>query len=605
MVSLGYREFHVKLRFALVCLFGWIGVTEAVLADCSKPSKSAVAVVSREPQEPPQEGRRVVLLGKRGDHWTSFVGTNVTALEKERFGWRAAEALESQSRCVYSLSEDSLLRSPSVCAEGGLMFVVHRDYLPLESFESPASTRPECQPAYFEAFDWKPIDELDRSLIDPEVWPLLEKAAKLVQERSSTPPYDPRTEAGCVAKAKTPAEALKNCEKEAAAIRARENALRGTVAVSFSGDQAGFQGDNPQPGDSSEAERIPNEEFFKLGTDLHLSVGWYPRQIRVRSGASFQLRDGELEEDLTRLLFTYKQYWRPSFETFVFAERFSDSFMSIDQRWEIGGGVKLEWARKKKRGFPQRYGKADPYGVGLKLINQLGDALGPTCLVAGRRPAALTERGNRRRATLVAALRRDEELATAAGRLQRARSDLMLDQSHAAAYAVAQAKVEEVCRHLLALEKEEARYEFGFSTAVFAELERATVTVRSADSESREFGLKADQLYRYSLRPSFTIRPNDRFSIDYKHYLKVKIDGSTDTRQDAELSIDIRVGKDTSNLEDIAITLAVAYHTDNEPPTVPLEVLESARSQDGFAFISPVSARDEHFRFSLSARLGF
>ena len=97
-------------------------------------------------------------------------------------------------------------------------------------------------------------------------------------------------------------------------------------------------------GKTSEAEgRLGAREKQDLRTSVDISRGSYPDQIRLRSSIGVtRTESGALSESLSDLHLSYDYHLRDEhLEAFVFGKRFSDDYLGIDQRYEIGGGIVL------------------------------------------------------------------------------------------------------------------------------------------------------------------------------------------------------------------------------------------------------------------------
>jgi hypothetical protein len=87
-------------------------------------------------------------------------------------------------------------------------------------------------------------------------------------------------------------------------------------------------------------------EKSKANVGAELAIGTYPHQLRFKVDASVQYENSAVKEDVTSMLVNYDYYIRPGHEAFGFIERFTDSFLNINQRYEVGLGMKLEYTRK-------------------------------------------------------------------------------------------------------------------------------------------------------------------------------------------------------------------------------------------------------------------
>lgn len=113
------------------------------------------------------------------------------------------------------------------------------------------------------------------------------------------------------------------------------NAPTGKATLGFSYDQAG-------PG---------NQNLVNINSKVSLSKKNYPSEFLLESTVDVTSQNGNLQENLADLAINYDYYLTPNVETFVFANRFSDKFMGIDQRYEVGGGVVLEAAGNVDRNY--------------------------------------------------------------------------------------------------------------------------------------------------------------------------------------------------------------------------------------------------------------
>jgi hypothetical protein len=90
---------------------------------------------------------------------------------------------------------------------------------------------------------------------------------------------------------------------------------------------------------SDEAE---DKTTADLNTKVDMTRGEYPQQFRFIIESRIRLRDDKFEDDVTAFLLNYDYYVHRFAETYAFVERFSDNYMDIKQRFEIGIGFKIE-----------------------------------------------------------------------------------------------------------------------------------------------------------------------------------------------------------------------------------------------------------------------
>jgi hypothetical protein len=78
------------------------------------------------------------------------------------------------------------------------------------------------------------------------------------------------------------------------------------------------------------------------------TYGVYPTEAELNTNFSFDYVDNEIaqtttfQETMSSYVFNVEQYFSPNWEGYGFIERFSNSFMGVDQRWEVGCGLKWE-----------------------------------------------------------------------------------------------------------------------------------------------------------------------------------------------------------------------------------------------------------------------
>ena len=111
---------------------------------------------------------------------------------------------------------------------------------------------------------------------------------------------------------------LKAAEKE-------RRALDLLVELGFNGNKAGRE-----------------NNLYKLNVGTEVRKGGFRNEFRFKAETSILYEDDTLKENVTTTLVNYDYYLLPFLETYGFIERFSNSYLSIHQRYEIGLGFKLE-----------------------------------------------------------------------------------------------------------------------------------------------------------------------------------------------------------------------------------------------------------------------
>ncbi len=334
----------------------------------------------------------------------------------------------------------------------------------------------------------------------------------------------------------------------------RQRSLLGDITFGLSGDEAG------------------ERSLFKLNTGISLSRGVFPSELSVVSRLGLQVRDGRLQEDVTSLLITYDYHASHYLQYFTFAERFTDSFLSIQQRYEIGFGTRVganfgrvgNWRAVDARFAAVRAGLADVDAVRAT-----------TPSVAGAIEASEMAR-----------------FRSAIGNLHHA------------------------------IEDRQARLMIGLVASVFAELERAELEVTSfpaggtpADPDgaiTSKIALDAEQRYRLSLRPSLRLRPTGQIVVTVFPYFKLPLDGPRrvrmfdgterfDYRRDVLSEMVWSIRSEQTGLESVDVVFTFNHHFDNVPPTLPVAMMEDAAAA-GREFVR-ATAEQRHRVLALSLKL--
>lgn len=300
----------------------------------------------------------------------------------------------------------------------------------------------------------------------------------------------------------------------------RAAALRADIQFGLSGDEAG------------------ERSLYKLNTGISVSRGDYPSELSVDSRLGLQLRDGVLQEDVTTLRITYDYHANRAVQYFAFAERFTDNFLSIQQRYEIGFGARLA----RKIGF---------VGDEAALVRRLGAVRNQllTMRASEANPASL-----------------------ASSDLQR--YDMAIDQ------------LEQSIRD------SEAKLLIGIAVSAFAEFERASLDVVSlpqaggGDSVRSSIAVPGEQRYRLSIRPTFRWKPTGEVRIQVFPYFKLPLDAPHrvpdasdptsrryDFRRDILTELAWTLRGDQTGLENVQFVLSFNHYLDNAPPQLTAETI--------------------------------
>lgn len=95
-------------------------------------------------------------------------------------------------------------------------------------------------------------------------------------------------------------------------------------------------------GGSFVGDKADDKTAADVSIAASITKGIFPRQFRFNFESSIQLENGKLDDDVTALILNYDYYINRRVEVYSFIERFSDSYMDINQRFEIGFGMKMQ-----------------------------------------------------------------------------------------------------------------------------------------------------------------------------------------------------------------------------------------------------------------------
>jgi hypothetical protein len=303
-----------------------------------------------------------------------------------------------------------------------------------------------------------------------------------------------------------------------------------------------------------------------VNVDARANRGIYPDELDFRFSSLVEVQDGDFKEYVSAMQLSYERYILPSVELFGFFERFSDAFLHLDQRYEVGLGMKLErnlLDRSQDVFIALGNHRAALEELSSGLLAEYAAAMGLSAAYAGRggprtcgaaaeaatgfyRRLDRVSRGNAPSAeewlalcaeTMAAMSGEDgKEPAPPAGlrppeQLPAATPILMERlEGRAESLRLAWRRLGEIMTLIdesrLAQEKASAKVSWGVSAALFYEADRARAAWRADEgffSDLDPVTLPSEQRFRLSVRPSFTWRPLPGLSFDVKYYFKLPV----------------------------------------------------------------------------------
>lgn len=320
---------------------------------------------------------------------------------------------------------------------------------------------------------------------------------------------------------------------------------------------AGFKGD-----------RAGEKELFKLDIESEISKGIYPNEFRFKAGATTQLKNDTLQEDVTRLMVNYDHHFKPWLQVYGFVERFSNSYLSIQQRYETGGGISFE---------------LDLLNTTKKINNEL-DTIGNKSEKDYKKYRNIYENMTEK----VYKKFRDylDNLDDSPPHKK-----LMIDTK------LLRSKLEDLekeeKRIKQAFKKKHAKLSVGLAMTLFSELERAKIEaffdeikeengeqVIQEATEPTPILLDEEQKFRFVLRPSVVIRPTDDLTLMGYKYFKCplgspyKNGGKRDYRTDALIRAELVLKKDAGWANKVSLIIEYQRHYDNSPPRLPQSIID-------------------------------
>ncbi|MDH3890287.1 MAG: hypothetical protein OEV49_04320 [candidate division Zixibacteria bacterium] len=332
-----------------------------------------------------------------------------------------------------------------------------------------------------------------------------------------------------------------------------------------------------------------SESVLNISTDF--SKGGYPREFRFVTTSSVELEASKLDDEVTGLLLNYDYYIHPHVETYAFMERFSDTYMGIDQRFEFGIGLKFEYAcfglvDSKDRVVVERArrnlisARAEDTTLCKKTPKSKLDSLTCDKRILTAKLVSLGAIEVKKRT-----LEHVNEIEAAKREINRI--DQSIEKLPIDITALKEPLHGKVDKALTSIRKRKSRVKLGLALSIFRELEKANtknlvdtlVTIDTLDkvvavTDTTSLSIDPTERYRWVIRPSVAVRITQDLEIKGYHYWKLplshpgKIDGCYDIRKDASCAVKWDVAKDGDLEPKVSIKLSYDFRTDSHPPSV-------------------------------------
>lgn len=317
--------------------------------------------------------------------------------------------------------------------------------------------------------------------------------------------------------------------------------------------ETGFNGDTA--GDSS---------IYNLAIGAVLDYTSYPNEFRFQASSKVQSQDKKMNENVTNLLVNYDHYILPWLEIYGFAQRFSDTYMSIQQRYDIGTGFKLECNLPASR---QAKDKISEYDSICQSLEDFGKAK-------------------------LRSLGTDEDRKK-------------LDDNIRDLVQIAK-------KYKESYKKKYTSMELSLAFSIFAGMEQADLEVMVPEKvndeiimNTKKISLEADQRLMFSVRPKVIFRPLEH--VTFRGYIYIKypmngvlyVNGRRDLRKDLYASLEVGMPESSKWVNKLSFIIEYQWHYDSVPPSIQGDDLIV------YNLTEPVFAKDTHQEFVFKLAIKF
>ena len=89
----------------------------------------------------------------------------------------------------------------------------------------------------------------------------------------------------------------------------------------------------------------PNDDLYEIQSAINIRAGTFPHQLKIDANFNFIDDDGRISENVSNISLAFDHHPKTNRsdklarENFVFLKRFTDKFMQVNQRYEVGAGA--------------------------------------------------------------------------------------------------------------------------------------------------------------------------------------------------------------------------------------------------------------------------
>lgn len=290
-------------------------------------------------------------------------------------------------------------------------------------------------------------------------------------------------------------------------------------------------------GDKTDAASL-----YKLNAGITVSRGYYPDKFEFANDVGLVLNNGTFRENVSNMFITYDHSLMKGdslfLEDYMVMSRFSDEFLGIEQRYELGGGFIIAfWSKKMTATGRSQYQQLTQ--LGIVPPNNPADSLS-LCIDGNCRNYALQNP-------------QDNE----AQQLYRARQ---------------LAKV--------ALRKKYNKFRMALLSGLIVEVEKAFATdslLTTAGKQQFTQSFDASLHLRWELRPTIDLRPTENWALKIRPYFKMPMpwewysrvsnygytSKAIDYRLDVQTSLSIKLAEWINKQASVELQYRILY--DNAP----------------------------------------
>jgi hypothetical protein len=354
----------------------------------------------------------------------------------------------------------------------------------------------------------------------------------------------------------------------------------------------------------------PTRDVTKITSAIKLDSDSYPDDFHAEWSTDVRYSEGKLTEELTKSHVNVDHYLAPHIQGFGYVDRTSDSFMSIDQRYEVGFGVDWEYFQTGRSGKHTLEGDCSVAGaseIGRGLVRKGKNAVEGYKLMCA--------------SGLLATKRREKRPAGNRSRWNNDEMDLTIEALSLPPNSLligtlaepASAELQAAAKQLLGIAFKRLYFHYishqysqwEVSTSAAVSYESTQYSIKTTDSLSGDATSVsgAAALNRWSIRQSIRFRPDDQIELRLLWYWKPAFGGRSaqyndDVREVATFYVEY-IGRETMMAWKPKMRFQVDYYDHNNPPTTD----ELLNGQPSTAV--PVTAASRHIVSRLTIGLEF